>query len=103
MNLQHTPRRNTKPHPPVCTKDKLQQVEQVCRRLGVETSAALIGGHTWVVPLMSWYHADWDTQPDIPGAMQIHKVGVWVGFLCFGGACERVTVKQTNKKVKTHK
>lgn len=56
-----------------CTTDKLREVEQLCATLGVHTDAAMVA-NVWVVPLYSWYHSSWDTQPDIPGAMAINKV-----------------------------
>ncbi|KAL4518784.1 hypothetical protein Ndes2437B_g00863 [Nannochloris sp. 'desiccata'] len=28
----------------------------------------------WIVPIWSWYHADWDQEPDIPGALPIERV-----------------------------
>ena len=46
---------------------KLDSVLALCSRLNVLTSPARVGGSTpaWVVPLLSWYHAEWDTEPDI--------------------------------------
>ncbi|KAK2080575.1 hypothetical protein QBZ16_000429 [Prototheca wickerhamii] len=52
---------------------KLQLVRDTCARLGVHTSPACVGG-VWVFPLLSWYHASWDREPDLPGAIPIEKV-----------------------------
>ena len=47
---------------------KLDDVLLLCASLGVRTAPALVGagpGATpvWVVPLLSWYHASFDTEP----------------------------------------
>lgn len=31
----------------------------------MHTEPLLVGGRAWVVPLQSWYHASWDTEPDL--------------------------------------
>ena len=28
----------------------------------------------WICPILSWYHASFDTEPDVPGATAIDKV-----------------------------
>ena len=52
---------------------KLALLQRVCAGLGVHTAPACVGG-VWVVPLLSWYHASWDREPDVPGATPIEKV-----------------------------
>lgn len=52
---------------------KLSKLLEMCEELGVRTAPAKING-VWVVPLWSWYHASWDKEPDVPGAMPIEKV-----------------------------
>lgn len=52
--------------------EKYSDVMRVCADLGVHTRPVhLTGMHTpqqsmLVVPLLSWHHASWDTEPDIP-------------------------------------
>lgn len=52
---------------------KLQQLEALCARLGVHTGprrlaveAAKGGTGVWIVPMHSWYHLTFDTEPDLP-------------------------------------
>lgn len=52
---------------------KLGAVQALCARLGVHTAPARVGG-VWIFPLYSWYSADWDREPDVPGSMPISKV-----------------------------
>lgn len=44
---------------------KYHAIVALCRELGVHTEPAQVGGRVWVVPLQSWYHASWDTEPDL--------------------------------------
>jgi predicted phosphodiesterase len=56
---------------------KLQAIRDLCKQLGVHTDPMQIQGCNpplWIVPIWSWYHADWDKEPDIPGAMPIERV-----------------------------
>ena len=56
----------------------------LCARLGVLTQPALVGGGgggsdatpVWVVPLLSWHHASFDTEPDLTviDVPPVHKV-----------------------------
>lgn len=52
---------------------KLQKVQNVCDSLNVYTRPARCGG-VWIFPLISWYHASWDREPDVLGATPIEKV-----------------------------
>ncbi|KAL4446687.1 hypothetical protein ABPG77_007931 [Micractinium sp. CCAP 211/92] len=52
---------------------KLGAVQALCARLGVHTAPARVGG-VWIFPLYSWYSAEWDREPDVPGSMPISKV-----------------------------
>ena len=58
---------------------KLRKINALCAALGVQTAPADLGG-VWVVPLLSWYHASWDREPDIAGARPVEKVCVSVDF-----------------------
>lgn len=53
--------------------EKLEWINALCARLGVRTRPACVGG-VWIFPLLSWYHASWDREPDVPGAEPISKV-----------------------------
>ena len=49
---------------------KLDDILALCASLGVHTGPALVGaapGATpvWVVPILSWYHASFDTEPEL--------------------------------------
>eukprot|EP00887_Chlorella_sp_A99_P001860 scaffold19.g1860.t1 len=50
---------------------KLHAVLELCGRLGVHATPRCLdlarGGRLWIAPLLSYHHADWDTEPDIPG------------------------------------
>jgi hypothetical protein len=48
-------------------------VLDLCAELGVAAAPACIAG-VWIVPLLSWYHATWDRELDIPGALAVTKV-----------------------------
>ena len=48
-------------------------MQGICDELGVHTAPWHVGG-VWVVPIYSWYHQSWDTEPDVPGAAPIEKV-----------------------------
>ena len=51
--------------PPAATSlVKLRQLLALCAELGVLTTPARIG-RVWVVPILAWYHASFDTEPDI--------------------------------------
>lgn len=51
---------------------KLALLEQACAEAGVHTRSACVQG-VWIVPLLSWYHASWDREPDLPGSTPIEK------------------------------
>ena len=54
---------------------KLQLIQQLCAELGVHTTPTKLPNSTiWIVPIWSWYHAEWDQEPDVPNAMPIEKV-----------------------------
>ena len=52
---------------------KLRRIQELCEQLGVHTAPACVEG-VWVFPLLSWYHATWDREPDVPGSTPIQKV-----------------------------
>ena len=43
--------------------EKLQRIFELCRRLDVRTEPARVRG-VWIVPLLSWYHSDFDSAAD---------------------------------------
>jgi hypothetical protein len=52
---------------------KLAHLKSIADELGVKYRPEKIG-NVWVVPMWSWYHASWDTEPDVLGAIPIEKV-----------------------------
>lgn len=52
---------------------KLDHLKSIADELGVKYKPERIGD-VWIVPLWSWYHASWDTEPDVHGAIPIEKV-----------------------------
>lgn len=55
--------------------EKLELLRQMCTKVGVHTIPQCIEG-LWIVPLYSWYHASFDTEPDVPGAIPVQKMMV---------------------------
>ena len=55
--------------------DKLRAVRDVCAELGVSTGPEIFEG-VLVVPLMSWYHASFDTEPDVEGVPPSRRMSV---------------------------
>ena len=45
---------------------RLKEILQLCGRLGVHTQPAFACGAI-VAPILSWYHASWDQEPDVVG------------------------------------
>ena len=66
----------------------------MCTELGVYTIPKCIEG-VWIVPLYSWYHASFDTEPDVPGALPVQKVGHWLLSDCMP-TCGAATVGHIN-------
>lgn len=54
---------------------KLHLILQLCRELGIYTSAAKLGG-LCIVPLLSWHHSSWDTEPDIQGVPHVSALSI---------------------------
>ena len=54
------------PPPPDDSLAKLDQILALCADLGVHTSPRRLRG-VWIVPLLAWYHASFDSEPDITG------------------------------------
>lgn len=52
---------------------KLAHLKSIADELGVKYKPERVGD-VWVVPIWSWYHASWDTEPDVAGALPIEKV-----------------------------
>ena len=59
---------------------KLEVLQQICKEEGIYTQPKQLDG-LWVAPIISWYHASWDREPDIPGAPAIEKVSEEGGCL----------------------
>jgi predicted phosphohydrolase len=53
---------------------KLEAMKAICDELGVFYTPQKLYERLWVVPVWSWYHASWDTEPDVLGAYPIEKV-----------------------------
>jgi len=55
---------------------KLAKINHICAQLGVHTKPTKIANcnGAWIFPILSWYHASWDREPDILGATPIEKV-----------------------------
>ena len=51
---------------PIDSLQKLDEILELCGQLGVETQPAYARGAI-VPPLLAWYHASWDTEPDVSG------------------------------------
>lgn len=51
---------------PITSEQKLEEVLALCKELQVYTTAAYVGGAI-VAPVLAWYHASWDTEPEIKG------------------------------------
>merc|ERR1719215_305284 len=62
--------------PPVKTSlEKLARINTICREVGVYTTPVRllkddIGASLVLLPLWSWYHSDFDTEPDLPMSLQ---------------------------------
>ena len=52
-----------------CSLQKLEAIFELCAELGVHTTPQCLGsattGRFWIVPLLSWHHKSFDTEPDI--------------------------------------
>ena len=46
--------------------EKLRELFELCAELGVHTQPAHVAGAV-IAPILSWYHASWDTEPDVIG------------------------------------
>ncbi|QDZ19663.1 metallo-dependent phosphatase [Chloropicon primus] len=53
--------------------DKLHEVFNLCKRIGVEYRAKKISG-VWLIPVLSWYHASWDREADWANTLPPNKV-----------------------------
>ena len=58
--------------------DKMSALFELCAELGVETGPRELDGGVVVLPLLSWHHASFDTEPDIThiDLAPVHKVCV---------------------------
>ena len=55
--------------------DKWDSMKKMCEELGVIVKPKQIEG-VWICPILSWYHASWDTEPEIQGSTAIEKVSL---------------------------
>lgn len=55
------------------SSEKLKLLQELCTEAGVHTTPQCVD-NVWIVPLYSWYHASFDKEPDIPGALPAHKL-----------------------------
>ncbi|CAD7696768.1 unnamed protein product [Ostreobium quekettii] len=46
--------------------EKLHRVLNICTEMGVSVKPCKVGNF-WLVPILSWHHRSFDTEPDIPG------------------------------------
>ena len=61
---------------------KLRQLDELCRRLGVETTPARVGA-VWVVPLLSWYDEAFAlAAAQVAGDAEVDRsqLGLWADF-----------------------
>lgn len=69
-------------------RDSVQKhaaVLQLCRDLGIHVAAQRLG-RLCIVPLASWHHQSWDTEPDIPGVPRAGRMTIAVcGGSSWGG------------------
>lgn len=63
---------------------KLAAMLDLCSAIGVHTSPRMITSDAsdprsgvWVVPVLSWHHASFDTEPDIPGVAWLAACEGW--------------------------
>jgi len=54
---------------------KLQLILQLCQELGIHTTPARLG-NLCIVPLLSWHHSSWDTEPDIQGVPHVSALSI---------------------------
>ena len=52
---------------------KFEEILEICATIGVRTQPGRVGGH-WIVPLFSWYEAEFDGRGDEKG------LGTWADF-----------------------
>eukprot|EP00038_Savillea_parva_P014707 m.11861 g.11861 ORF g.11861 m.11861 type:complete len:312 (-) comp2884_c0_seq1:382-1317(-) len=58
---------------------RLRELDRMCRRLGVETGPAAVGGRVLVCPLLSWYERTTDPAHPPEGYKEEHLQG-WMDF-----------------------
>lgn len=54
---------------------KLGLILQICQDLGIHTTPMRIG-NLCIVPVLSWHHASWDTEPDIQGVPNVSALSI---------------------------
>ena len=48
--------------------EKWRAIADMCQRIGVHTTPKCVPageGAVWIVPILSWHHESWDTEPDV--------------------------------------
>lgn len=69
----------------ICSETRLnagkwEALQKICEEMGVIVRPKQLDG-VWIVPILSWYHASWDTEPEIPGSTPIDKVAL-ISYSC---------------------
>ena len=62
---------------------KLELLQALCTELGIHTQPKCVSG-VWIAPILSWYHASFDTEPDLPGAPDVQKVSQYAATKSLG-------------------
>ena len=55
--------------------EKLQLILQLCKELEILTTPQRLGS-LLIVPLLSWHHSSWDTEPDIRGVPHVSALSI---------------------------
>ena len=54
---------------------KIDEIFEMCRRIGVKTSPERVGDGLWIAPIHSYHHRAFDTEPlveeDVPGVERV--------------------------------
>ena len=68
---------------------KLRLVLALCEELGVIVRPTRVG-RLWLVPVLSWHHKDWDSEPDIPGVPRASPMTISVSAADLQEGCGAV-------------
>lgn len=59
----------------MCHAGKVEAIKDLCSKLGVHYGPKRLDG-VWIIPIVSWYHAAFDTEPDVPKAPDITQASM---------------------------